>query len=213
VLSPPFFPGLAGIFIRARAVRFPFFFFALLFRYRNKKGSSFPLDYTVANTWKHTARPFHWGQLLWQRNSPSAFPGITRCGRSRFSSKASAFFHRPFTLAEGTVPKASTRSSSLTSSTRGCTNKSSIASSISSVSGSLARGISVRSERSFFKSVFYLSGSLVTVAWCKTSTDFVRETSDHDESTISTNDSLSRASIRSHVFSVGSRCCGFSWRR
>ena len=39
--------------------------------------------------------------------------------------------------------------------------------------------------------MFYLSGSLVTVAWCKTSTDFVRETSDHDESTISTYDSLS----------------------
>lgn len=195
------------------------FFFTLLLQYHCKKGSSFLVDCAVANTRDDTARPFHKEQLLSQQNSPSAFPGITRCGQSRlilaticasgeqpgvtttwfgiFKSHL-AFFHWPSTVEEGTVPKASTSLSWLISSTRGCTNKSSIASSCSSVSGLLAGAISARSKRPLFDSVLCLFDSLVTVAWCKTSTGFVREMS--HESTISTYDSLSSIHLQPCFF-------------
>ena len=147
LLCPPFLPGLAGISVRAREVSFPFFFWTLECWYQCTNDSSLPADCDATRTWEQTARPFHCGQLWSHLNSPSAFPGLTKCGRSCILRLAtmpasgvqpgafttcpgvfkrySAFCHMPSTVDAGMVVNARVNSSALMPRIGNCTNKSS----------------------------------------------------------------------------------------
>lgn len=120
------------------------------------------------------------------------------------------FLHKPSSVEEGMVSKASLKSSWLTSGTCGCMNKSCYI--INLICDNSYQVLYLQEVRGCCWNQQCFAFLLPWLLWhCKISVRFIRETS--DESTISTYDSLSQALIPDHASSVSLRCCRLLWRQ